>query len=389
MTSKDLKVNLVNDTIDKSDISNLISWLETNPRLTKGEVTQNFEKQFSNFQNRKYSVFVNSGSSANLAMIYALMLSKRLKNNKIIVPAVSWVTTVSPIIQLGLDPILCDADYHTLGVCTKHLEQLFIEHKPSALMIVNVLGVPNKMDEILSLCSKYGVILLEDSCESIGSTYNNIKTGNFGIMASFSTYFGHHFSTIEGGLVVTDDEELYHILMSIRSHGWSRDLSVDRQKELKEEYNINDFRQLYTFYYPGFNLRSTDLQAFIGINQLEKLDDIIERRNENYNLYHSLIKNSFWKIKPINNNFISNFAYPIITPEVNELAKELFNNGIECRPLICGSMSKQPFWIDLYGKQDLHFADIVHENGLYLPNHPELAEFEIREICNIVNEHIS
>jgi len=281
----EFKIRLVNDTIDKNDIDKLIEWLHTNPRLTKGDLTVQYEKKWSEWQDRKYSVFVNSGSSANLAMIYSLILSKRLKNNKIIVPAISWVTTVSPLIQLGLEPIMCDCDKETLGLDIEHLNTLVKEFNPSAILLVHVLGFPNKMHEIETICSKHNIILLEDCCEAIGSTYDNIKVGNFGLMSSFSTYFGHHISTIEGGIITTDDEELYHLLLSIRSHGWDRDLPIEKQKQLRNKYNISDFRAFYTFYYPGFNLRSTDLQAFLGMGQLDKLNNVVKRRNENYKRY--------------------------------------------------------------------------------------------------------
>jgi CDP-6-deoxy-D-xylo-4-hexulose-3-dehydrase len=384
-----LKIRLVKDTIDSDDISRLISWLETNPRLTKGNVTSKFEETWTKWQGRKYSVFVNSGSSANLAMLYALIISNKLRNKKIIVPAISWVTTVSPIMQLGLEPILCDTDVENLGVNVDHLEKLFKKEKPAVLIIVNVLGFPNKMKEIIELCNKYNVILLEDSCESVGSTYNGTKTGNFGLMSSFSTYFGHHFSTIEGGIISTDNEELYHILLSIRSHGWGRDLPEKEQKRLIKKYNISKFKSLYTFYYPGFNLRSTDLQAFIGLGQLEKLEQIIQKRHENFKYYNNLISNKIeWKIKNFKNCFISNFAYPIVTKNVEKLAKKLLENGIEVRPLICGSIGEQPFWIKKYGLKKLKYANYFNNNGMYLPNHHHLKKEEIELICNIVNQNL-
>lgn len=382
------KIKLVNDTITYEDIEHLSDWLLTNPQLTKGEKTIQFQEAWSKWQGRKYSVFVNSGSSANLAMIYSLMLSQRLKNKKIVVPAISWVTTVAPVIQLGLDPIMCDADSETLGVDTYRLEEIFKEQEPAALIIVHVLGFPNKMAEITDLCEKYNVILLEDSCESVGSKYDDIKTGNFGLMASFSTYYGHHFSTIEGGLVVTDDEELYNILLSIRSHGWDRDLPESEKRKLRDTEEVTDFRALYTFYYPGFNLRSTDLQAFIGINQLKCLDDIIKIRNKNFKLYHSLIDNTYWKIEEFDNVFISNFAYPLILSKhkFDITVKTLQENGVEIRPLVCGSIANQPFWRKLGKYSYMPFADIVHDQGLYLPNNPQITEDEIKFICNIINK---
>lgn len=378
-------VKLVEDTIDSNDISKLIDWLKTNPKLTKGDLTIEFEKKWSEFLGTKYSVFLNSGSSANLAMFYSLILSGKLKNKNIIVPAVSWVTTVTPVIQFGLNPIMCDCDKDNLGIDIAHFEKLVVENKPSAVILVHVLGVPNDMDKIVKICKEHDVIILEDTCESIGSEVIGKKLGTFGKMSSFSFYFGHHISTIEGGMVSTDDEEFYHLLLSIRSHGWDRDLPKEKQNELRKKYSIDSFRALYTFYFPGFNLRATDLQAFIGLGQLNKLDYIIKQRNKNYNLYYHNIDNSIWKISPPETSFISNFAFPIITEKINELVEELTKNEIECRPLICGSMNEQPFWYEIYGKSNLPNSEKIHKNGLYLPNNPDMSEETILKICKIVN----
>jgi CDP-6-deoxy-D-xylo-4-hexulose-3-dehydrase len=382
-----LPIKLVKDTISNKEIDELCSWLSTYPQLTKGKMTEQFEQEWSNWLGVKYSVFVNSGSSANLGMFYALKESRRLRNNIVVAPCVSWVTTVSPIIQLGFDLILCDTDKETLGLDIEQLEHICKAYKPACLILVHVLGIPNKMKEIAHICKKYDVILLEDSCESVGSLYGGDKTGTFGVMSSFSTYFGHHFSTIEGGLISTNDFELYEILKSIRSHGWSRDLCKDTQEKLKKENNVDDFRNLYTFYYPGFNLRSTDLQAFLGINQLKTLDIKNQKRYENLLKYHSLIKNSYWKVNFT--EFISNFAYPIIHPKKNIVVENLKNAQVECRPLVCGSMSRQPFYYKRYGEKIYSFSDIVHDYGVYLPNNPDMTSQEIEYICEIVNRSIS
>ena len=382
------KIDLVKDTIDSDDIKKLISWLETNPRLTKGELNVKFEKEWSDWLGKKYSVFVNSGSSANLAALYALLLSGKLRNNKIVVPAVSWVTTVTPAVQFGMEPIMCECDEDNLGLNIEHLKQIIKEHDPSSIILVHVLGFPNHMNEIVKLCKEYNIRLIEDTCESIGSEYEGKKLGTFGDLSTFSFYFGHHMSTIEGGMISTDDEELYHILLSIRSHGWDRDLPKSKQIELREKYNIGDFRSLYTFYYPGFNLRATDLQAFIGLEQLKKLDLIVKNRNLNYQKYHEGIKNNEWKINPPKDSFISNFSYPVTTKNIKELVEKLTENNVECRPLICGSINEHPSWYERYGKQDLPISKKVHEYGLYLPNNHQMTVEEIDKVINIVNQYV-
>jgi len=379
-------IKLVKDTISHGEIDLLCEWLKTYPQLTKGPLTEEFENLWANWLGTKYAVFVNSGSSANLAMLYALKISNRLKNNKIVLPCVSWVTTVSPAMQFGMEPILCETDKETLGLDVAAFEKICKEENPSCVCIVHVLGIPNKLKEIQNICTKYDVILLEDSCESVGSLYEDKQTGTFGLMSSFSTYFGHHFSTIEGGFVCTDDFELYEILKSIRSHGWSRDLSEKTKKQLQFENKIDDFKNFYTFYYPGFNLRATDVQAFLGISQLKTLKDKNLKRYNNLKLYDSLIHNTYWKLKF--NSFISNFAYPIIHPLKNKIAEALQQSKIECRPLICGSMSRQPFFYKQYGLKEYNFADIIHEYGLYIPNNPEMSVEEITHISNVVNSII-
>lgn len=382
------RIKLVKDTIDQNDLNLLIEWLKTNPILTKNKLTVEFEEKYSKYQNRKYSVFLNSGSSANLAMIYSLLVSDKLKNKNIIVPAVSWTTTVTPIIQLGLNPILCECDRETLGLDIDYLKKLIKEYKPSVIMLVHVLGFPNKMKEIQELCYLNNIILLEDSCESIGSTYNDIKTGSFGLMSSFSFFYGHAMSTIEGGMVCTDDYDLYNILKSIRAHGWNRDVDESFKSKLKDGFEIDEFKDLYTFYYPGFNLRSTDLQAFIGIHQLEKIEKFVKTRKLNYDLYNTLIKNNYWKITNFDNCYIANFAYPIIHPNIKQIVKALDEGEVDCRPLVCGSIGNQPYWIKKYGKQSFEFADIVDKYGLYVPNNPDLTCSDIIHITNIINKNI-
>jgi CDP-6-deoxy-D-xylo-4-hexulose-3-dehydrase len=380
-------IPLQRDTINNTDIDRLIEWLKTYPRLTKGNVTLEFEKKWAKWLGTKYSVFVNSGSSANLLMLYALIISGRMKNNKVVLPGLCWATDLAPILQLNLEPILCDVDLETLAVDLDELEKIFIEEKPSTLLLVSILGFSPKMNEILELCKKYDVILLEDNCESLGTEYDNKKLGGFGLMSSFSTYFGHHISTIEGGIVCTNDNEMNDLLLSIRSHGWDRDLSIKKQKELREKNNISDFDAFYTFYYPGFNLRSTDLQAYIGLGQLEKLDFIIEKRFENYKKFHSEIKNDFWKPSMVG-SLTSNFCVPIIHPNKDKIIKKLIENGIECRPLVCGSMGRQPFYTERYGIKELKNCDLIDRLGIYVPNNHSLSNEELQFIINTINEQL-
>ena len=380
-------IKLVKDTIDSEDIKLLIDWLKTEPRLTKGDLTDQFEQEWSKWLGVKHSIFVNSGSSANLALIQAIkIMHAKNKNAKIIMPAVSWSTTVAPAMQLGMTPILCEADSDTLGLDIDHFEQLCSQHKPVAVMLVHVLGFPCKMKEIMAICKKHNIILLEDTCEAHGSTYDNKKLGSLGLASTFSFYFGHHMSTIEGGMISTDDTDLYNLLKSIRCHGWSRDLDTEYRSALKKDWKIDSFQDLYTFYVPGFNLRSTDLQAFIGLQQLKKLDGICMQRNKNYQFYRDNLKQLEWSPSPTKESWVSNFAYPIISSKRDKIITHLKNNNIETRPLICGSIGQQPFWKKEYGTCSYPFADKVNDQGLYLPNNHQMTENELIKMTKVMNE---
>ena len=382
-------IPLVKDTINNKDIDQLIDWLKTYPRLTKGQLTLELEEKWSKWLGRKYSLFCNSGSSANLLMLYALKGGGYLKNDKVVVQSVAWATDLAPVIQLGLKPILCDSNLDDLSVDLDYLEKIFKEEKPSALMFVSVLGLVPDMKKVVDLCNKYSVHLLEDTCESMGCEYKGQKLGTFGKMSSFSTYFGHHISTIEGGFISTDDKELYEILVAMRSHGWDRDLSEETQIKLQNEWNISNFNSLYTFYYAGFNFRSTDLQAFLGLNQIDKLDDWGKRREHNYNLYQELIKNNYWKPRSYHDSFTSNFAYPVLSPHRDIIVKDLQDNAVEVRPMICGSMGTQPFYVKKYGKLELPNVSIIDKYGFYVPNYPNITSEEIRFVCGIINKEIN
>lgn len=383
-----MRIELIKDTIDYKDINQLIKWLKTKPKLTNGDLTIEFEKKWSEWLGVKHSVFVNSGSSANLAALYALKLTNTLRNNKIIVPAVSWATTVAPAIQLGFHPIMCDSDKYNLGLDIDHLKQIIKTENPSIIILVHVLGIPNNMDDILKLCIENDIKLIEDSCEAMGSKYKNKNIGTFGDLSTFSLYFGHHISTIEGGLISTDDDELYNILLAIRSHGWDRDMTDENKQLYRNKYNVNNFQALYTFYYPGFNIRSTDLQAFLGLLQLKKLNSIIKKRNRNFKYYQKNIITNNWKVKNLAGSYVSNFAYPIITKNIEILVKNLMQNEIDCRPLICGSINEQPFWYERYNKSILPNSEFVHKYGLYVPNNPDLTKKDLDKIIKIINENL-
>ena len=378
-------IKLANDTISPQELFDLAEWIKVGDQLTKGPLTLEFEQKFADYMGTRHAVYVNSGSAANLVALYGLLEGGFLRNSIAIAPAVSWVTTVSPLLQLGFQTHLCDCDINDLGLDIEHFEYLCKTYKPAVAFLVHVLGHSNKMDEIVAICEQYDVMLIEDSCEALGSQSSNGKLlGSIGRAGTFSFYYGHHISTIEGGMVVCDDNDLYNTMLSVRSHGWSRDLDPEFQSKLEEKYKVDEFRELYTFYYPGFNLRSTDLQAFIGLSQINKIEEVSSIRERNFQLYAKMLGQYF--IQSSNSNRISSFAYGTLVANRLETFEHLKQNDIECRPLICGNIGRHPFWIEKFGECRLMNADLIHDYGIYLPNHANLSEEDVCHVSKIFKE---
>jgi len=379
---------LAQRTIDDGDMADLIAWLQTNPWLTQGPLVKEFEAVWAAWLGRRYSLFVNSGSSANMLMYYAALLSGRLENKKVIVPAVSWATTVAPAIQLGFEPIMCEADWQTFGLDLEHLDRLCSEHRPGAVIVVHTLGVPGDMQGVLALKAKYGFLLMEDACPATGSTFEGQHVGTFGDMASFSFYYGHHLSTIEGGMVSTDDEQLQDILLHIRSHGWTKDIDPSKEAIEAAQYDVLEFNRPFTFYYPGFNFRSTDLNARIGLSQMRKADRVVQRRIENQRVYERRFATASDYHVPSNPRgvtcSISFVALASSAQQRDRVGETLVAAGIETRPLGGGSMGRQPFWSDRYGARSFPVADAIHERSFMLPNNPDLSTQDIEAICDVV-----
>ena len=393
----EMKYHLAEDTIDKADHKALAEWLLTDPSpsLTMGPLTRKFEEKWSAWLGRKYSVFVNSGSSANLLMAAALTTRKRFRNSqvRVIVPSVGWVTTVDPFMQLkGFeDPIMCEADPDTFGLDLNHLEDLIKKYQPSIVMMVQVLGVPHTMTEIMALKDKYGFYLLEDACAAGGSSWHDRKVGTFGDMASFSAYYGHQFSTIEGGLVSTDDKELYEMILMLRSHGWGKDLPTETYARLIAHYGINDFNKPFTFFKAGYNLRPTEVQAFLGLRQIDKLEWFIQCRWENHQLYKKLLNGHVSFQRYDSNSIVCSIHFGALARDGEQREKivaALNYNGIENRMFSAGNLGLHPFWFERYGKFSAPMADRIHHCGFFLPNNPSLNSEDINFICNVVIESL-
>lgn len=333
----------------------------------------------------------NSGSSANLLMYEALRLSGRLKNMKVVVPSVGWVTSVAPAMQFGFTPLMCEADPDTFGLDLDYLERLLKKHRPSTVLLVQVLGVPHKMKEILALKKKYGFFLLEDACAAIGASYGGKKVGAFGDMASFSFYFGHQMSTIEGGMVSTDDPGLRDLLLMLRSHGWSKDLDRAAHARLVKKHKIDDFHSPFVFYIPGYNLRSTDLNAQLGINQVRKLDRMTRARQKNHELYRKLLGGRFRAQVPPAGAKSASISFGLLADDREQrrrVVDALVKNGVETRIFSAGNLGLHPFWYERYGRFSAPMADRIHHTGFFLPNNPSLGPKEIRFISDVVLEAV-
>jgi len=276
----------------------------------------------------------------------------------------------------------------TFGLDMGCLERLLQEHDPALVIIVPTLGIPNDMDALMRLKDRYGFMLMEDCCPALGSRYKGKLVGTFGEMSTMSFYFGHHLSTIEGGMVATNDEALSDILFHIRSHGWAKDISPEKEAYLARERNVLSFNRVFTFYHPGFNVRSTDLNAHLGLGQMKKIEWVVQRRLENQQRYEARFSASPDFHIPTNPDgdacTISFVALAQSLEHRDKVAVALRDNGIETRPLGGGSMGRQPFWVDRAGVSVLPVADRVHETSFMLPNHPYLPLEDVDRICDVV-----
>ena len=369
------------DTWDKKEFSAIIDVLKSK-FVTQGKNVKKFEKKYSHYIGTNYSVMVNSGSSANLLMIAALFYTKDKKKklkrgDEVIVPAIGWSTTYSPLQQYGLKLKFVDVDLETLNFDIHQLTQA-INKKTRLILAVNVCGNSNEFNKILKLIKSKKIILIEDNCESLGSEYKNKKTGTFGLMSSSSFYYSHHISTVEGGMISTDNKELYQIILSLRSHGWIRDLP---KKNLIENKSKSDFDNSFNFLLPGYNLRSTEINAAAGIEQLKKLPNLIKKRRKNAKIYQNIFKNSKFILQKEIGKSSSFWLTFVIKKELkiqrNNLIKKLKNIGVECRPIVSGNFIKNKFCkyfnFKIHGK--LKNADYISKNGFAIGNnHHDLSD---------------
>ena len=376
---------------EKETKEKLLKFIAGAQQLSFGKECEKFEKKFARFQGRKYCVFVNSGSSANLALIQALLNTGKIKRgDKVGFSSLTWSTNVMPLIQLGLEAVPIDVEIDTLNISSRKLNRTLRKHKIKMLFLTNLLGFTHDIDEIKKVCDKQKIVLAEDNCEALGTIYKGRKLGNFGLAATFSFYVGHHMSTIEGGAVLTDNSTLAAQLRIVRAHGWDRNLTEKRQLRMRDKFRVNStFYSRYTFYDLGFNLRPTEINGFIGNTQIKYLDDIIKKRNKNFLELSDFIysKDKYFPIRYNHIDLVSNFAIPVIckTREIRDELVEKCNGKLEIRPIVGGDITQQPFFTKYVSdfSDEIKNARLVHAQGLYFGNNPELTQKEIKEIKRI------
>ena len=348
-----------------------------------GDECLKFENEFARYHEKKYACLVNSGSSANLLLIQALLISGKLKKgDNIGVSGLTWSTNIMPLFQLGLNPVPIDVELDTLNVGLKSLIEVHSKNNLKGFFITNLLGLCSNLLDIVSFCENNKILLFEDNCESLGSVHKNRLLGTFGIASTSSFYVGHHLSTIEGGMIITDDDEIYNALLISRAHGWSRNLSKKNKDDLKSKYQIENFYNNYTFYDLGFNLRPTEITGFLGNYQIKFLKEMVNIRENNFNFFSDQVvqNKNIINLKVNQLEKISNFAYPLIFKSklmYKRYREKFLKNNVEIRPIVSGNITEQPFF-KKYSSLSLKLknASYIHENGFYFPNNPELTNEE-------------
>lgn len=374
----------VNESLD----SLLSTW------VTMGDKVESFERQWADYIGTEYSTMVNSGSSANLLALKALEGDVIEPGDEVIVPAVSWSTSIFPILDVNAKPVLVDVNSSTYTIDVESFKEA-ITDDTAAVLLVHLLGNPAEMRPIMDICSDHDIAIIEDSCEAHGAEYNGQKVGSFGDIGTFSFFFSHHISTIEGGMITTDSDTYLDRNRSGRAHGWIRELE-NKEKYITESPDIDE---RFLFVSQGYNLRPTEIQGAFGVHQLEKLDRFINIRRENAHALNDELKSYedfFYLLQERSNTRASWFAYPLIVRKDapftrDELQTYLEDNLIETRPILAGNLARQPAIQKIDHRQvgSLESADMIHNRGLFIGNHHGIREPQRDYILKTVKEFVT
>jgi CDP-6-deoxy-D-xylo-4-hexulose-3-dehydrase len=376
--------------ITSSDLSKVINFLKKKPILTQSKNVTLFEKKWSKWLGVKYSVFVNSGSSANFITMTALKILKG--KGEVIVPALTWISDIVSVIQNGFKPVFVDINLHNLSASEDHIIKK-INKRTKALFITHAQGFNGLSHNILNILKKKKIELIEDVCESHGATFKKKKLGSFGLISNFSFYYAHHLSTIEGGMVCTNNKNIYRIIRMLRSHGMVRE-SGDLNYENKLIKKYKYLSPKFIFLYPGFNMRNNEIGAVIGLNQLKRLDSNNKKRSKNIKFF---LRNLNSEIYHTNYDLIgnSNYAFPLILKKKNleqrnKLENTMIKNKIEFRRGNAGggNQLRQPYLknhIKNINMKKFKNVEHIHDYGYYIGNFPELKKNKILKITNVLN----
>jgi len=367
------------DAIPGYERDELARFLRGADRLTMGPKVREFEEAWSTWLGCRHSVLVNSGSSANLILIAAMR--ELYGVGGVVCQAVTWATNVAPVVQLGMELDLVDVNLSNLGPDPAGLEKRLRAGRVRYVFLTHVLGFCGLIYDVLDMCRRYNAILLEDCCEAHGAFYGNRKVGTLGLAGTFSFYYGHHMTTIEGGMVSTNDEKLYHTLLLLRSHGLLR--------ELPHGSPAAGLDPRFTFLLHGFNVRPTEITGFLGLSQLPRLDAAIEQRNRNLRRWFEALDRRLYHTE-INRGGASSFALPLLVRReapfsLEALGRRLEDAGVESRPLVSGNIARQPCLGGRLSPGDYPAAEFIHERGLYVGNHHRVNEESVAELARLVN----
>lgn len=350
--------------------------------FTMGREVSEFEKSFSKSFEINHAVMSNSGSSANLLALAAIRYSSMRPNSsrtEVIVPAVSWSTTYYPITQMGFTLKFVDVELDTLNASAQSIADA-ISPKTAGIVAVNLLGNPSELNEIKSIADDNELFMIEDNCESMGAKYNGKYAGTFGHVGTFSSFFSHHISTMEGGVSVTDSLELKQVMTSLRAHGWTRELPYENYVHNKTG---EDFDDLFRFVLPGYNLRPLELEGAIGSEQIKKLSEIVSGRRKNASKFTSLMSKFPGILTQRETSESSWFGFSLILQEQylgrrSELIATLKSHSVDVRPIVAGNFTRNPVMKHLPHAEFMNFknADIIHYNGLFIGNHHYEMEIE-------------
>lgn len=382
---------LMQDNITRSDLDSLIEYLQTDsPRLTQGPKVEEFECAWSEWLGVRHSVFVNSGSSANLLTL--AVLKEMMGIGEVIVPPLTWVSDVAACLHNGFTPRFIDINRETLALDTKQTIAA-LNSDTKAVFLTHIQGFNGLTQEMLDELEKRGVPLLEDVCESHGATFNGRKLGSFGLMSNFSFYFAHHMSTIEGGMVCTNDENVYQMLRMYRSHGMVREASSNRlQTKFSKMYP--ELNPDFIFAYPAYNLRNTEIGAVLGLSQLMRLDENNRRRCENHDFFFRQLNPKRFRTE-YRFDGSCNYAFNVVLREPDfslrdRIEAELANSGVEFRRGSSGggNQMRQPYLKESLGLQDwVSYPEVehIHFFGWYIGNYPDLESGQISHLCHLLN----